>query len=85
MKLPSEVHTRGCRCRAVVRTSEEALRLIDHELPVELRSASRWTFARALLVACERSGKKRDALYAMRQLRQALANDDLLAEESLMH
>jgi hypothetical protein len=85
MKFPSEVHTKGCRCRAVVRTSEEALRLIDDELPAELRSASRWAFARELLLACERSGKKRDAVYAMRQLRQALANDDLLAEDAPVH
>jgi hypothetical protein len=40
--------------RPVVRTTAEALRLIDEELPMELRGLPRWTFARELLVAADK-------------------------------
>ncbi len=66
----------------MVRTTTEALRLIDKELPSELRTLPRWTFARALLVAAERSGKKRDVSTAFRQLKQALANEGWLAPDA---
>ena len=78
--LPSVVRTANGRLRPVVRTIEEALGLIDSELPPELRTLPRWTFARELLVVAMQSGKKRDTTAAMRQLRQALSNEGWLAD-----
>jgi hypothetical protein len=46
--------------RPVVRTTAEALRLIDEELPMELRGLPRWTFARELLVAADKSRRSRN-------------------------
>jgi hypothetical protein len=54
--------------------------MIDHELPREIARISRWTFARALLVEALRTGKGRDLNAAFRQLRQAMTNEDWLAE-----
>jgi hypothetical protein len=82
LALPETIHTRGKGLRPQVRTVTEAIRLIDRELPAELRSLSRWTFARALLVQAERSGKKRDLICAARQLRQALSNEGWLLEKN---
>ena len=65
--------------RPVVRTTAEAIRLIDEELPVELRALPRWTFARDLLVAADKSNKKRHVIAAARQFRQALSNEGWLA------
>lgn len=79
-RLPSIVHTANGRLRPVVRTIEEALGLIDCDLPPELRTLPRWTFARELLVVAQRSGKKRDHVVAVRQLRQALSNEGWLAQ-----
>lgn len=78
MDLPAEIHTTGKRLQPIVRTVEEALRLIDRELPREISSLPRWTFARELLLVAHRSGKKRDLNHAYRQFRQALSNDKLL-------
>jgi hypothetical protein len=64
--------------RRILRSTQHALRFIDSELPIELKNQSRWTFARALLVEAERTGKSQDLNRACRQLRQALANDALL-------
>src|SRR5512133_2852260 len=72
-RLPAPVRTKGGRLRPVVRSVAEALRLIDEELPIELR---RWTFARALMEEAAQSGKKADLSRALRQFTQALANDD---------
>lgn len=80
MQLPAEIRTTGRGVRAVIRTTQEAIRFIDHELPAELKSQSRWTFARELLLVAQRSEKKRDANHAHRQFRQALSNDRLLEE-----
>ena len=53
LTLPQAIRTRDKRIRPVIRTVEEAIRLIDTELPQELQALRRWTFARALLVeAC---------------------------------
>jgi len=79
LNFPDVVKTNKKGLRPVVRTVEEAIRLIDKELPYELRSLSRWTFARALLVESQRSGKKRDLICAIRQLKQALSNEGWLA------
>ena len=73
LPLAEIVRTSGKGLRATVNTVQEGIRLIDRELPSELRELSRWTFARALLVEAERSGKKRDLICATRQLRQALS------------
>jgi len=80
LMFPAAVKTSGQGLRPLLRTVEEAIRLIDRELPEEIRSQSRWTFARALLVEAERSGKKRDLVCAIRQLKQALSNDGWLAK-----
>jgi hypothetical protein len=79
-RLPAPVRTKGGRLRPVVRSVAEALRLIDEELPIELRRLRRWTFARALMEEAAQSGKKADLSRALRQFTQALANDDFLAE-----
>ena len=80
LPLPADIRTRGAGLRPVIRTTREALRLIDRELPAELRTTSRWTFARALLVVAETSHKKRDVTCAFRQFKQALDNEGWLAE-----
>jgi hypothetical protein len=79
LSFPDAVRTNKKGLRPIVRTVEEAIRLVDKELPYELRSLSRWTFARALLVQSQRSGKKRDLVCAIRQLKQALSNEGWLA------
>ena len=80
LMFPAEVKTSGQGLRPAERTVEEAIRLIDRELPEEIRSQSRWTFARALMVEAERTRKKRDLVCAIRQLKQALSNDGWLAK-----
>ena len=80
LTFPDSVKTSGQGLRPLIRTVEEAIRLIDRELPQEIRSLSRWTFARALLVEAERSKKKRDLACAIRQLKQALTNEGWLAK-----
>jgi hypothetical protein len=82
-ELPVPIHTTGGRLRPVVRTIRDALRLIDNELPIELRSLSRWTFARELLEVAARTGKKNDFNLAVRQLRQALSNEGWLADDGM--
>jgi hypothetical protein len=80
MNFPTELRIKRDGVRPVVRTTTEALRLIDEELPIELRGLPRWTFARALLLAADRSNKKRDVTAAARQLTQALSNEGWLAQ-----
>jgi hypothetical protein len=80
LPLPQSIRTRGKGLRSEVRTVQEAIRLIDRELPAELQSLSRWTFARELLVEAQRTRKKRDMTCAVRQLRQALSNEGWLVE-----
>jgi hypothetical protein len=73
MTFPVTIHTRnGSR---VIRNCEEAVRLIDQEVPAEIRNLPRWTFALELLVVAARSGKKRDVNTALRQLSQAASNE----------
>jgi hypothetical protein len=81
MDFPREIRTRAKRVRPIIRTAEEAIRLIDRELPSELNRLSRWTFARELLLVAQQSGKKRDLTIAYRQFKQALSNDKLLDSE----
>jgi hypothetical protein len=80
--LSGAVNIKNGRLRPVVRTIDEALRLIAAELPIELRSLPRWTFARELLEVAARTGKKRDIEAATRQLRQALSNEGWLADDT---
>jgi hypothetical protein len=76
--LSEEMRVRASGLRPLIRTTTEALRLINQELPAELRALPRWSFARDLLVVAERSRKKRDLVNATRQLRQALSNEGWL-------
>jgi class 3 adenylate cyclase len=75
MSLPREVQVRGPGFRARLRTVEDAIRLIDRNLPREFATQPRWTFARALLVEAIKTGKSRDLTTATRQLTQALRNE----------
>jgi hypothetical protein len=80
IELPKEIRTTGGRVRPAIRTVTEALGLIDQDLPAELRSLPRWTFAKELLQVAASSGAKKDLALASRQLRQALSNEGWLAE-----
>ena len=80
MKLPAEVRVRASGLPSVIRTAEEAIKLIDRNLPPDLARLPRWTFARALLAEAMQTGKSRDMKAAVRQLRQALQNDKWLDE-----
>jgi len=82
LDLRKEIDIHAPGQRAVVRTVEEALRMIDRELQQELRRMPRWAFARALLLEAGRTRKKRDLIAAERQLRQALSNEGWLAPPS---
>jgi hypothetical protein len=81
-KLPEMIRIAGSGVRPVVRTLEEALRLIDRELPCELFKLPRWTFARELLVIASRTQSKRDVMTAVRQFRQALSNEGWLVDDT---
>lgn len=78
MNLSREVRVRGPGFSARLRTVEDAIRLIDRNLPPELATQPRWTFARALLVEAIKTGKSRDRTTATRQLTQALRNEHWL-------
>jgi hypothetical protein len=80
MNLPAEISIRAPGLRPAIKTVEQALHMIDEELSPELARLSRWTFARALLVEAQKTGKSRDLKAAFRQLRQALSNEKWLAE-----
>ena len=80
MKLPTQVRVRAPGHRAAITTLEGALGFIDRQLPTELARLSRWTFARALFLEAQRTGKSRDMNAAVRQFRQALGNERWLEE-----
>ncbi len=80
MNLPAEVRVRSSGLPSVIRTVEEAIKLIDRNLPPDLARLPRWTFARALLAEAMQTGKSRDMKAAVRQLRQALQNEKWLDE-----
>jgi hypothetical protein len=75
MKLSTEIRVRAAGMRSVIATVEQAIEMIDKNLPAELAKLPRWTFARALLVEVLRSQKSRDMKAAVRQLQQALRNE----------
>jgi hypothetical protein len=81
LALPDPVRLRAPGCRPALRTAEEAIHMIDTELPVELGRLPRWTFARALLTEAVKTGRKRDLTAAVRQVRQALSNEGWLIED----
>jgi hypothetical protein len=80
LKLPMQVRVRAPGVRLGIKTAEEAIRLIDRRLPVELMTLPRWKFARALLSEAVQTGKSRDLNAAVRQLTQALRNERWLDE-----
>ena len=81
VKLPTQVRVRAPGHRAAITTIEAALGFIDRQLPEELARLPRWTFARALFLEAQRTGKSRDMTTAVRQFRQALSNEKWLEED----
>ena len=81
MNLPTPVRVRAPARRGAIASVKEALRFID-QLPPELARLPRWTFAHALFLEVERTGKSRDMKAAVRQFRQALSNEKWLEEEA---
>ena len=81
MKLPAQVHVRAPGHRAAITTVKGALGFIDRHLSAELARLPRWTFARALFLEAQRTGKSRDLNAAARQFRQALSNEKWLEED----
>jgi hypothetical protein len=81
VKLPAEVRVRAPGHRAAITTVEGALGFIDRHLSEELARLPRWTFARALFLEAQRTGKSRDLNAAVRQFRQALSNERWLEED----
>jgi hypothetical protein len=80
IKLPEPVRVRGPGLRLGIKTVAQAIKLIDRNLPRELASLPRWTFARALLAEAMQTGKSRDLNAAARQFTQALRNERWLDE-----
>jgi hypothetical protein len=81
MKLSAPVRVRAPGRRCEIASIKDALGFIDRDLPSELARLPRWTFAHALLLEAERTGKSRDLKAAVRQLRQALSNEKWLEED----
>ena len=80
MKFPIPIGVRAPGHRGEIASVKDALGFIDRRLPAELARLPRWTFAHALLLEAERTGKSRDLKAAVRQLRQALSNEKWLEE-----
>ena len=80
MNLPTPVRVRAPGHRGEIASVKDALGFIDR-LPAELARLPRWTFARALFLEVERTGKSRDMKAAVRQFRQALGNEKWLEEQ----
>lgn len=78
--LPAPMRVRAPGRRGRLETVEEAITFIDRNVPPELSSLPRWTFARALLLESLKTGKSRDLNAAVRQLTQALRNERWLDE-----
>lgn len=81
VKFPTPVRVRAPGRRGEIASIKDALGFIDRDLPAELARLPRWTFAHALLLEAERTGKSRDLKAAVRQLRQALGNERWLEED----
>jgi hypothetical protein len=78
--LPAPIRLHASGCRPTLRTVDEAIQMIDAELPKELRRLPRWTFAHALLLQAAKTRRKRDLTAAARQVRQALSNEGWLID-----
>jgi hypothetical protein len=72
LSLPEVIRTSGKGLRPKVRTVTEGIHLIDQELPIELRSLRRWTFAGELLT--ENRWAERIGLIASVKMRQAASS-----------
>ena len=59
MNLPADVRVRASGLPSVIRTVEEAIKLIDANLPPDLARLPRWTFARALLAEVMQTRKSK--------------------------
>jgi hypothetical protein len=81
LALPAAIRLHATGCRPMLRTVDEAIDMIDTELPAELRRLPRWTFARALLLEAVKTGRKRDLTAAIRQVQQALSNEGWLVDD----
>ena len=75
LELPQRVRVRAPGLQVELATVERSIRFIDKNVPRELATLPRWTFARALLVEALRTRKARDLRAAVRQLTQALSNE----------
>jgi hypothetical protein len=82
LDLPDTIRLHAPGCRPALRTVDEAIDMIDSELPAELARLPRWTFARALLLEAVKTGRKRDLTVAARQVRQALSNEGWLIDKA---
>jgi hypothetical protein len=80
-KLPTPVRVRAPGHRATITSVKGALGFIDRHLSAELARLPRWTFARALFLEAQGTGKSRDIKAAVRQFRQALSNERWLEED----
>jgi hypothetical protein len=74
-QLPTDIRLRAAGLPSVIRTVEDAVRFIETQMPKELAGLQRWTFAHALLIEAQRTGKSRDMKAAIRQFKQALKNE----------
>jgi class 3 adenylate cyclase len=81
LNLPTPVRVRAPGRRAAIKTVAQAMNFIERNLPPELASLPRWTFARALLVEATKTGKSRDVNAAARQFKQALQNERWLDDD----
>ena len=81
LALPATIRLHAPGYRPALRTVDEALQMIDRELPAELARLSRWTFARALLLEAAKTRRERDLVAAVRQVRQAASNEGWLIDE----
>jgi hypothetical protein len=81
LKLPRSVHVKAPGVRKELATVETAIRFIDKNVPRELATLPRWTFARALLLEALKTQKRRDLQAAVRQLMQAVSNERWMDRE----
>ena len=81
LELPRRVHVRALGLRLELATVEKSIGFIDKNVPRELATLPRWTFARALLVEALKTRKARDLRAAVRQFSQALSNERWLDAE----
>jgi len=82
MTLSTPVRLRAPGRRAQIATAQDAIAFIDKDMPPELSSLPRWTFARALMVEAIKTGKSRDLTTATRQFRQAANNERWLDQKN---